>query len=48
MDEKRNVTPNVGEKETGVKFDEDSGLSHLKHVLCNAAFLVELEHVDDE
>lgn len=27
----------------GSAVDEESGLSHLKHVLCNAAFLVALE-----
>ena len=27
----------------GVKLDEDSGLRHIDHVLCNAAFLAELE-----
>ena len=29
---------------SGSPVDEESGLSHLKHVLCNAAFLVALEN----
>ncbi|WP_462385244.1 dATP/dGTP diphosphohydrolase domain-containing protein [Intestinibacillus massiliensis] len=31
----------------GERLDEDSGLPHLWHVLCNLAFLVALEWVDD-
>jgi hypothetical protein len=29
--------------QSGESLDPDSGLSHLKHVLCNAAFLVTFE-----